>query len=183
MLFSLILCNLAQIVRVANVWTIGLPVVSMTQQRDIDQDGGKTLLYTASPYYTLAALYAHILTTMSYSEETPFQVNIPDEKIATLRTKLERATFPDELENAGWKYGPPLADIQRLAEKWRNGYDWRKHERELNRELPMFTRDIEVDSFGSVNIHYVHKKSEVVDAIPLLFCHGCRSYAHTSICF
>lgn len=34
----------------------------------------------------------------------------------------------------------------------------------------MFT--IDVDSFDALNIHYVHKKSESVDAIPLLFCHG-----------
>jgi hypothetical protein len=120
---------------------------------------------------------------MSFSDETPFQINVPNEKITTLHAKLDLATFPDELEDAGWKYGAPLADIKRLAEKWRNGYDWRKHENELNQELPMFTRDIEVDGFGTLNIHYVHKKSEVVDAIPLFFCHGCKSYAHRLICF
>ncbi|OAX44299.1 alpha/beta-hydrolase [Rhizopogon vinicolor AM-OR11-026] len=109
---------------------------------------------------------------MLFSDETPFKINVPDEKIATLRNKLELATFPDELEDAGWKYGPPLADIKRLAEKWRSEYDWRKHEKEINQELPMFTRDIEVDGFDTLNIHYVHKRSEVGDAIPLLFCHG-----------
>ncbi|OJA12829.1 hypothetical protein AZE42_04238 [Rhizopogon vesiculosus] len=109
---------------------------------------------------------------MSFSGETPFQINVPEEKIATLHAKLELATFPDELEDAGWKYGVPLADVKRLAEKWRSGYDWREHEKELNQELPMFTRDIEVDGFGTLNIHYVHKKSNVVDAIPLFFCHG-----------
>jgi hypothetical protein len=109
------------------------------------------------------------------SSETTFKIDVPDEKLATLRAKLELATFPDELEDAGWKYGPPLADVKRLTERWRNEYDWRKHEREINEELPMFTRDIDVDDFGLLNIHYVHKKSESVDAIPLLFCHGCRS--------
>jgi hypothetical protein len=118
----------------------------------------------------------YILTgTMSFSDETPFQINVPDEKLDTLRVKIELATFPDELEDAMWKYGAPLVDIKRLAEKWRTSYDWREHEREINQGLPMFTRDIEVDGFGALNIHYVHKKSDVVDAIPLLFCHGCRS--------
>ncbi|KAG1772282.1 Alpha/Beta hydrolase protein [Suillus occidentalis] len=106
------------------------------------------------------------------SSETPFQIDVPDEKLATLRAKLELATFPDELEDVGWKYGPPLADVKRLTERWRNEYDWRKHEKEINEELPMFTRDIDVDDFGLLNIHYVHKQSESVDAIPLLFCHG-----------
>jgi len=36
----------------------------------------------------------------------------------------------------------------------------------------MFTRDIDVDDFGSLNIHYVHNKSAETNAIPLLFCHG-----------
>jgi pimeloyl-ACP methyl ester carboxylesterase len=106
------------------------------------------------------------------SSETPFQINVPDEKLTVLRAKLELATFPDELEDAGWKYGPPLADMKRLTERWSNEYDWRKHEKEINEEIPMFTRDIDVDGFGVLNIHYVHKKSESVDAIPLLFCHG-----------
>jgi hypothetical protein len=74
------------------------------------------------------------------SSETTFKIDVPDEKLATLRAKLELATFPDELEDAGWKYGPPLADVKRLTERWRNEYDWRKHEREINEELPMFTR-------------------------------------------
>ncbi|KAN0088174.1 Alpha/Beta hydrolase fold [Tylopilus felleus] len=104
--------------------------------------------------------------------ESPFKIAIPDEKLDLLRKKLELATFPDELENADWKYGVPLADIKRLAERWKNGYDWRKHEKALNDELPMFTRDIDVDGFGTLNIHYVHKKSTVANAIPLLFCHG-----------
>jgi pimeloyl-ACP methyl ester carboxylesterase len=106
------------------------------------------------------------------SSETPFQIDVYDEKLTILHTKLELATFPDELEDSGWKYGSPLADIKRLTERWKNEYDWRKHEKEINEELPMFTRDIDVDSFGVLNIHYVHKKSKIVDAIPLLFCHG-----------
>ncbi|KIJ65505.1 hypothetical protein HYDPIDRAFT_110600 [Hydnomerulius pinastri MD-312] len=104
--------------------------------------------------------------------ETPFTISIADEKLDILRQKLELTTFPDELDDAGWKYGAPLADIKRLAQRWKNGYDWRKYEKELNDEMPMFTRDIDVDGFGTLNIHYVHKKSDVVDAVPLFFCHG-----------
>lgn len=105
--------------------------------------------------------------------EAPFTISVSDGQLDLLRRKLELATFPDELEGAAWKYGVPLADIKRLAERWKNGYDWRKHEKELNGELPMFTRDIDVDDFGTLNIHYVHKKSTVTNAIPLVFCHGC----------
>ncbi|TFY62429.1 hypothetical protein EVG20_g6712 [Dentipellis fragilis] len=36
----------------------------------------------------------------------------------------------------------------------------------------MFTRDIAVDGFGALNVRYVHQKSEVEGAVPLLFVHG-----------
>ncbi|KAF8890005.1 Alpha/Beta hydrolase protein [Gymnopilus junonius] len=104
--------------------------------------------------------------------ETPFKIAVPDEKVALLKQKLGLTNFPDEIEESGWDYGVPLADIRRLSARWSDGYDWRKHEAQLNEELPQFTRDIEVEGFGTLNIHYVHKKSEVANAIPLLFVHG-----------
>jgi pimeloyl-ACP methyl ester carboxylesterase len=103
--------------------------------------------------------------------ETPFRVAVPDYKLAQLRAKLDLTSFPDELVDARWTYGAPLADIRRLVARWKDGYQWREHEAELN-QLPQFTRDIEVDGHGSLNIHYLHHQSEVVGAIPLLFVHG-----------
>ncbi|KAI0259491.1 Alpha/Beta hydrolase protein [Gloeopeniophorella convolvens] len=105
------------------------------------------------------------------SDEEPFQISVPDDAIALLKRKLEDTRFPDEVEDPGWDYGAPLADIKRLTERWRNGYDWRAQERELN-ALPMFTRNIEVEGYGSLNVQYVHKRSTVEGAIPLLFVHG-----------
>jgi hypothetical protein len=105
--------------------------------------------------------------------EVPFEISVPDDKIAQLKAKLDTVTFPDELEDAGWSYGVPLADIKRLVARWKNGFDWRAQEKMLN-ELPQFTRDIDVDGFGTLNIHYVHQKSQAVYAIPLLFVHGCE---------
>ncbi|KAJ8095148.1 hypothetical protein PM082_010370 [Marasmius tenuissimus] len=101
-----------------------------------------------------------------------YKISVPDESIALLRKKLELTRLPDELDDAGRDYGVPLADIKRLISRWKDGYDWRKHEKALNDELPQFTRDIEVDGFGVLNIHYVHKESESKSAIPLLFTHG-----------
>ncbi|TEB24607.1 hypothetical protein FA13DRAFT_1714606 [Coprinellus micaceus] len=42
----------------------------------------------------------------------------------------------------------------------------------LNAQLPQFTRKIEVEGHGVLDIHYVHKRSEVDKAIPSLFVHG-----------
>lgn len=104
--------------------------------------------------------------------EQAFQINISDADLQLLHDKLALHRFPDELEDAKWDYGAPLADIKRLVTRWKDGYDWRKFEDRLNR-LPMFTRDILVEGHGTLNIHYVHQKSSVEGAIPLLFVHGC----------
>ncbi|ESK82567.1 epoxide hydrolase [Moniliophthora roreri MCA 2997] len=103
---------------------------------------------------------------------SPFQIAIPDSSLDLLKKKLELSRLPDEIDEAGWNYGAPLADIRRLVTRWKDGYDWRKHEKALNEEMPQFTRDIEVDGHGVLNVHYVHKESKVRGAIPLLFVHG-----------
>ncbi|KAH9947453.1 Alpha/Beta hydrolase protein [Amylocystis lapponica] len=105
------------------------------------------------------------------SDEQPFILSVADADIDLLNKKLQLVRWPDELQGADWDYGSPLTDIQRLVARWKDGYDWRKVEAEIN-ELPQFTRDIKVDGFGALNIHYVHQKSTVKNAIPLLFLHG-----------
>ncbi|KAJ7626640.1 Alpha/Beta hydrolase protein [Mycena polygramma] len=104
--------------------------------------------------------------------ESIFKLAVPDDRIDELRQKLRLTRFPDELQDAGLDYGAPLADIRRLVERWQNGYNWREHEAQINAELPQFTRDIDVVGHGTLNIHYVHQKSVVPDALPLLFVHG-----------
>lgn len=106
--------------------------------------------------------------------EIPFRISVSDDKMALLKAKLNTVVLPDELDDAGWSYGVPLADIKRLVARWKDVYDWRQQENIINK-LPQFTRDLDLDSgFGTINIHYVHKKSEAVGAIPLLFVHGCE---------
>jgi hypothetical protein len=106
--------------------------------------------------------------------ERPFAIDIPDSELELLKQRLELTRLPDELDDSGWDYGVPLADMKRMLEYWKTKYDWRKHEAALNTSLPHFTRDIEVEGHGTLNIHYVHKKCENPNAVPLLFVHGCK---------
>ncbi|KAE9387772.1 alpha/beta-hydrolase [Gymnopus androsaceus JB14] len=101
-----------------------------------------------------------------------FKISVSSSALTALKSRLEGTIFPDELDGAGWDYGAPLADIKRLVTRWRDGFDWRKEEERLNTALPQFTRDIEVEGFGILSIHYVHQKNEKADGIPLLFVHG-----------
>lgn len=114
---------------------------------------------------------------MPSSDVTPFKISVSDAKIDRLKQKLAIFDLPKEIppeEEEPWTRGPPLADITRLASYWRDGYDWRIHEKRLNETLPQFITKIEMPRFGNLDIHFVHAKATGVGnkAIPLLFAHG-----------
>ncbi|KAG9515279.1 alpha/beta-hydrolase, partial [Aureobasidium melanogenum] len=104
---------------------------------------------------------------------TSYRINIDESRLEDLRKRLDLATFPDELDDLedGWAYGSPLADIKRLTSYWRNEYDWRKVEVQLN-ELPNFETTVTVDGFGDIELHFLHQPNSAPDAVPLLFVHG-----------
>ncbi len=62
-------------------------------------------------------------------------------------------------------------NVERLVEYWKTKFDWRAKEKELN-SLPHFITQISVEGFDPLDIHFIHQKSEVKGAIPLLFVHG-----------
>ncbi|MCJ1474786.1 hypothetical protein MMC13_003446 [Lambiella insularis] len=101
----------------------------------------------------------------------PYQVSVPETELEKLKLRLSLTRFPDELERAEWDMGAPLADLRRLVSYWQDGFDWRQSERKINKTL-QFKTAIEVDGFGPLNIHFIHQKSDVEEAIPLLFSHG-----------
>src|SRR5262249_42253378 len=96
----------------------------------------------------------------------PFTIAIPQADLDDLHARLARTRWPDELPGAGWDYGVPLSYVQRLAEYWRNGYDWRAWETKLN-AYPQFTTEID-----GQNIHFLHVRSPESGAFPLILTHG-----------
>lgn len=110
------------------------------------------------------------------SAEEPFAIAVPQVALDRLAQKLAQATFSSAApeSNDEWDYGVPLKDVQRLVSRWKDGFDWRAVESELNASLPQYTRPIDVDGHGTLTAHYVHKRSEKANAIPLLFLHGCK---------
>lgn len=104
-----------------------------------------------------------------------FSIAVSKEHVAHLKTKLDLTRWLDELDGAAWDYGVPLADMQRLVDLWRSDFDWRVKERKINEGFAgqQFTTDVVVDGHGTLNIHFVHKRSSRPGAVPLLFCHGC----------
>jgi len=105
------------------------------------------------------------------SDIKPFTVSFPESRISDLQRRLDQSIYPDELQDASWDMGTPLTDVERIAQHWRQNFDWKAAEQRLN-ALPQFTTSIQVNGFEPLSIHFVHIKSEAPGAIPLLFCHG-----------
>ncbi|KAI0490409.1 Alpha/Beta hydrolase protein [Xylaria cf. heliscus] len=107
----------------------------------------------------------------------PFKIHVADAKIERLRQKLALNDLPDEdsihakVEKSSVNRGPSLSDISRLVDTWRTSYDWRKAEARLN-EFPQFVASVDIDGFGTYDIHHIHKRSTVPNSVPLLYLHG-----------
>lgn len=95
-----------------------------------------------------------------------FSINISDEAIADLQSRLERTRLPDQLEGTSWQYGTEKNTLSELIDYWRGDFDWREQEAMLN----TFDQQlVEVDGLG---LHTIHQRSKNPDAIPLLLVHG-----------
>lgn len=96
----------------------------------------------------------------------PFKVNVPQPILDDLRERLARTRYPDEIEDAGWDYGANLAYMKDLVEYWRTTFDWRAQEHRLN-EFDQFKTNID-----GLDIHFIHQRSPVPGAKPVLMTHG-----------
>jgi pimeloyl-ACP methyl ester carboxylesterase len=96
----------------------------------------------------------------------PFKIAVPDLALEDLRARLARTRLIDEVEEAGWRYGASPPYIQELAAYWRDRFDWRAQEAELN-DLPQFT--VEIDG---QRIHFMRLQGEGKAPAPLILTHG-----------
>jgi pimeloyl-ACP methyl ester carboxylesterase len=99
------------------------------------------------------------------SEIRPFEIDVPQDELEDLRRRLADARWPDDLVG-DWSRGVPSAYLQELVRYWRDGYDWRAAEAELNEHAQFLT---EIDG---QTIHFLHIRSRDQNALPLLLLHG-----------
>jgi len=95
-----------------------------------------------------------------------FKVDIPQSALEDLKSRLALARFPEAETVEDWSQGIPLGYVKEICEYWRGTYDWRRCEQTLN-QYPHHLTEID-----GVDIHFIHIKSPVPDARPLLMTHG-----------
>ena len=99
-------------------------------------------------------------------EVEPFKIQVPEPALEDLRRRLDHTRWPDEIPGSGWEYGAKLDYLKEMVEYWRTGFDWRAREKELN-SFDHFRAS--VDGLG---IHFVHRKGEGPEPLPLIITHG-----------
>ena len=96
----------------------------------------------------------------------PFRIDIREEELTDLRSRLQRTRWPEHETVDDWSQGVPLRYLKELCHYWAHDYDWRATERRLN-ELPQFRTPV-----GGLGIHFLHIRSPHPDALPLVITHG-----------
>ena len=96
----------------------------------------------------------------------PFRIDISDGDLTDLRERLTRTRWPERECVEDWSQGIPLDYVQELARYWAGEYDWRARESRLNRFDQFIT---EIDG---LDIHFIHRRSQRPDALPLVITHG-----------
>lgn len=96
----------------------------------------------------------------------PCVVNIPQQILDDLKSRIKNTRWPDEITDSKWSYGANLSYMKELADYWLNEFDWRKIENETN-AYPNFISNID-----GYNIHFMHVKGKGKKSIPLIITHG-----------
>jgi pimeloyl-ACP methyl ester carboxylesterase len=99
-------------------------------------------------------------------QPTPFTVDVPEEVLDDLRSRLARTRWPGSLPQPGWVYGADLDYMRELLDYWATPFDWRARERYLN-SFPQFTAEID-----GLSIHFVHQRGRGPRPFPLVLTHG-----------
>ena len=96
----------------------------------------------------------------------PFTIAVSDEQLKDLQGRLARTRWPERETVADWSQGVPLEYLKELCAYWREGYDWRRAEAQLN-AIDQFRTELD-----GLQIHFLHARSPHPQAMPLLITHG-----------
>ena len=96
----------------------------------------------------------------------PFKVDISDQIIKDIYDKVKKYPWHEMPNDGGWEYGANLDYMKEISKYWVSEFDWRKHEREINK-FPNFITKVD-----DIDIHFIHEKGSGSKPMPLLISHG-----------
>jgi pimeloyl-ACP methyl ester carboxylesterase len=95
-----------------------------------------------------------------------FTVDVSDDVLEDLRTRLKATRWSTDLNNEDEYYGISTDYLRGLVEYWANGFDWRAVERKINE----FTHHrVEIDG---VPVHFILEPGKGPNPVPIILSHG-----------
>ncbi len=98
--------------------------------------------------------------------KTDFHIHFDEEQFAELRRRINITRLPKPIEGDSWSLGTDVQYLSSLLTYWRDSYDWKRKETELN-QYPQFTCELD-----GVTIHFFHIPGSRKGSLPLLLTHG-----------
>jgi pimeloyl-ACP methyl ester carboxylesterase len=96
----------------------------------------------------------------------PFHVNIPDQTLNRIRTRVIEYPWHEMPDDGGWAYGANLDYMKELCTYWVEEFDWRKQETAINR-FSHFMAPVD-----GIDTHFIHEKGSGPVPMPLIISHG-----------
>jgi microsomal epoxide hydrolase len=95
-----------------------------------------------------------------------FHIQVEGKVLNDLRAKLGQVRWPDQMVGAEWEQGTELSYLQSLVAYWRDSFNWRQQEVELNR-LAHFRSEV-----NGLSIHFIHERGVGPSPLPIILTHG-----------
>lgn len=95
-----------------------------------------------------------------------FHIQVSDEVLDDLKYRLDHVRWPDELEGLGFERGTEINYLKSLISYWREQFDWRSQEKELN-HFSQFRCNVD-----GIDIHFIHERGKGPNPIPIILTHG-----------
>jgi microsomal epoxide hydrolase len=95
-----------------------------------------------------------------------FQIQISEEVLDDLKRRLNNVRWPEQLEDPVWERGTDIGYLKSLVSYWRDHFDWRKQEAELNR-FAQFRCNVD-----GIDVHFIHERGKGPNPLPIILTHG-----------
>ena len=98
--------------------------------------------------------------------KTDFRIYFTDKQFEKLRRRISLTRLPKPIKGDSWSLGTDVQYLSSLLSYWRDSYDWKRKETELN-QYPQFTCELD-----GVTVHFFHIPGSRKGSLPLLLTHG-----------
>lgn len=100
------------------------------------------------------------------SKTRPFTIDIPQTELDDLKTRLGNTRWPIDVGNPDNRYGAPREYIEELLNYWRDDYDWRGVEAQIN------AYDNQLVEIDGIPIHFLRVRGKGQNPTPIILTHG-----------